>query len=336
MALVAAALGVWAWSAGAGGPANAVAPSPDPGSRPAPAGGWGALRVMTANIRLSEAGDGDNTWPRRRELVVKTLLARQPELIACQEVSPAQGAYLNKELAPLYANFPRAGVGTTDGVGGPDGRDGSGGGLRGQLLGAINQSLASLNTLYYRSDRFEAVDGESGLVLPDQPQADASENTYFTLAALKQTGDGRMVLAVDVHLRHNEAFAAKCAGRLREKLGAWVKRYPGAGVVVMGDMNHDRKSKVYAALVGADRPADGAPPLVDTFDYSKKPAKALWGNWHAFKGEPVGEWPSDLIFGGGALVTGADGGAEIVRDRGPGGQWPSDHFFVTATLTWRP
>src|SRR5678816_4825230 len=67
------------------------------------------LSAMTANVRLDMPKDGDNKWTNRRALVVKTFLKYQPDVIACQEVSPAQGAYLNKELAQWYAYVPRGG-----------------------------------------------------------------------------------------------------------------------------------------------------------------------------------------------------------------------------------
>ena len=53
--------------------------------------------------------DGVNVWPNRRELLVKTLLKYDADLIGCQEVSPAQGAYLIKELAPWYTHYPARG-----------------------------------------------------------------------------------------------------------------------------------------------------------------------------------------------------------------------------------
>jgi hypothetical protein len=191
--LAAAALGVWGWSLGARNSGTAAGAGGETViNRPVPARGWGPMRVMTANIRLSEPDDGDNAWANRRELVVKVFLKIQPEIIACQEVSPAQGAYLNKELAQWYAYYPRGGVaggganagGSTDGAragaangAGAGGRTGGGAGA--ELLGLLNQSLASLNTMYYRSDRFEAIDGEAGLVLPDQPQAQPTETPIF-------------------------------------------------------------------------------------------------------------------------------------------------------------
>ena len=279
-----------------------------------------SLRVMTANVRISMPDDGVNVWPNRRELLVTTLLKYNPDLIGCQEVSPAQGAYLIKELAPWYTHYPRAGVGTIEGDTGTHAS---------HLLGEVTASFSSLNTLFYRTDRFEQLDGVTGLVLPDQPQIQAAENTFYTLAVLKQKSDGKLLVVVDTHVRHQPAFAVKCVLKLRENVAGYLKKYPGAGVIVMGDMNHDRTEAPYRALAGVEAASDGLGVLADSFDYTKKRPGESWGNWHAFSGVSNSAWPSDLIFASGGWTA---EGTEIVRDGGEKGIWPSDHFFVFADL----
>jgi len=135
----------------------------------------GGVRVMTANVRISSPDDGENVWQNRREFLVKTLRKYDPDLIGCQEVTPAQGAYLTKELRQWYDHYPRAGVG---GGGKTEGRK--------NWKESVNLTFASLNTLYFRADRFEIVDGEAGLVLPGQLQRNPTENTFYTLAVLRE------------------------------------------------------------------------------------------------------------------------------------------------------
>ena len=338
---VAAALAVLAWTLGSGRGKSAQGQENLSTTRPVPAAGWGSMRVMAANIRLSEPADGDDAWTHRRETVVKNFLKYQPEVLACQEVSPAQGAYLNKELAQWYAYYPRAGVGSSSAPALGTGAE---------LMGMLNQSLASLNTLYYRSDRFDILDGEAGLIIPDEPQAEITENTYFTLAVLQEkagVGVGgaksHTLIVGDSHFRHGEVFGVRCAARVREKIGRWLKKYPGAGVIVLGDMNQDRTSKLYAVLTaggpaagGPDAlAADGCPRLADSFDYPAKPPAEKWGTFHNFTGQGFRDWPTDLIFYAGQLALAPGGAALIDRDQGPQGRWPSDHFFVTAELQWR-
>ncbi len=149
--------------------------------RKMPEQGWGKLRVMTGNIRVDMPQDGKNSWINRRELLVKTFLKYQPDVLGCQEVAPAQGAYVGRALAAWYGYCPRAGVGSGTQEATPSGAISSAvqHSPAAQLVGAAGELLSSLNTLYYRSDRFDLVDGESGLILPDQPQAIGPENTFL-------------------------------------------------------------------------------------------------------------------------------------------------------------
>jgi endonuclease/exonuclease/phosphatase family metal-dependent hydrolase len=287
---------------------------------------------MTANVRLDVETDGENRWTNRRELVAKTFLKYQPDVIACQELSLPQGAYLNKELAQWYAYVPRGGIGANN----PETKT-----ALGEMFGAFQDTLASLNTLYYRKDRFDAVDGEWGLVIPEEPQKTAAENTFFTLAVLKRKlPDNKMdsepnpveyLIVIDTHLRHDDAFAARCARRLREKLETWSAKYPNSGIVVTGDMNHPAGSQSYQTLVAAPATVKG-PPLADTMDYSlNRPVGAL-STYHAFRGKPTSNLPTDLIFFAGKIVL--DKPAQVLQDH-VGARYPSDHYFVLSTLRFK-
>jgi len=315
--IVAGAMMLWAWSMGGTRSPTPVVARMEPATSTADPN---RLCVMTANVRISEPDDGVNVWQNRRELLVKTLLKSNPDVIGCQEVSPAQGAYLIKEFAPWYTHYPRTGVGTIEGENGS---------RTSQLIGEVTESFASLNTLFYRTSRFDQLDGVAGLVLPDQPQSNPSENTFFTLAVLKQKADGKLILVVDTHIRHRQDFAVKCALKIRQNIAGMLKKYPGADVIVMGDINHDRREPPYRALAGVPDAADGLGVLTDTFDYSGKRPGELWGNWHEFKGVSNREWPTDLIFTSGGWKADE---TTIVRDGGENGIWPSDHFFVVTQL----
>ena len=48
------------------------------------------LRVMSFNIRYGTAKDGDNVWGNRRDLVVDTIRAFDPDLLGTQETLPFQ------------------------------------------------------------------------------------------------------------------------------------------------------------------------------------------------------------------------------------------------------
>ncbi|HVX85378.1 MAG TPA: endonuclease/exonuclease/phosphatase family protein [Phycisphaerae bacterium] len=283
---------------------------------------------MSANIRFASPDDGVNVWPNRRDLLVKILLKQDPDLIACQEVTPAQGAFLDKELGPWFTHYPRPGVGTIEGS--------KSGGVSGELMNALSNTAAGLNTLFYRTDRFEQMDGLAGLVLPNAPQANPSENTFFTLAVLRDklgaTAAGGVhfpdLIVIDTHLRHSGDFAIQCARRLHQIAGTYQAKYPGSQVIVMGDFNHDRTEPVYVPLVDA-----GAKPpetrWVDAFDYRLRKPGELWGTFHNFTGRADRANPTDLIFVTPGLKASP---AEILRDAGPTGRYPTDHFLIKTEL----
>ena len=69
------------------------------------------LRVMSFNIRYGTASDGENHWDHRREFVVSTIRAFNPDLLGTQETLGFQRDYLAEHL-PEYEVL---GVGRNDG-----------------------------------------------------------------------------------------------------------------------------------------------------------------------------------------------------------------------------
>jgi endonuclease/exonuclease/phosphatase family metal-dependent hydrolase len=322
----------WMGAGGAGGGAAAVqtqAAESHPAAAAAPADG--SLRLMTVNIRMDDPKDGENAWPKRRELLVKTVLARNPDVVGCQEVSPVQGAYLIKEMHG-FAHYPHGKAEGNENLS--------------EMAAQVEGTLSGLDTVFYRDNRWELLEGANGLVIPNELQDNPTENTFFALLFLRDRAHRAPdLIVVNTHLRHGPAFAAKCAARLRGLIAVKLKKHPDAEVVLMGDLNHDRTEKmVYEVLAGTPLPGqaamatDGAPMLKDTFDYSRKKPKELWGNWHNFTGKASREWPSDLIFVRGVMEHAP---AELVLDKSVEageagrGRYPSDHFFVWTTLTPR-
>jgi endonuclease/exonuclease/phosphatase family metal-dependent hydrolase len=65
------------------------------------------LKVMSFNIRLGVAKDGENRWDLRKELVVKTIREYNPDLLGLQEVFPMQEEYL-RENFQVYVYYGRS------------------------------------------------------------------------------------------------------------------------------------------------------------------------------------------------------------------------------------
>ena len=92
----------------------------------------GDIRVMSFNIRYGTAPDGENHWDKRKEFLLETIRAFNPDLLGTQETLGFQRDYLAKHL-PEHDVF---------GVGRDDGKD------KGEMM-----------AVYWRKERFKKQDG---------------------------------------------------------------------------------------------------------------------------------------------------------------------------------
>ena len=70
------------------------------------------IQVMSFNIRLGVANDGENSWPNRCPATIAMLQDQKPDIFGLQEAFDFQIGYINENL-PVYDNV---GVGRDDGV----------------------------------------------------------------------------------------------------------------------------------------------------------------------------------------------------------------------------
>lgn len=56
------------------------------------------ITVMSFNIRYGSALDGENAWPKRRDLLVETVKQSDPDILGVQECLEFQAAYLQEQL----------------------------------------------------------------------------------------------------------------------------------------------------------------------------------------------------------------------------------------------
>lgn len=68
------------------------------GADPAPTPEPFALTVMSFNVRYGLAQDGEDAWPKRREILVETIRQQDPDVIGLQECLLFQAEYLEEEL----------------------------------------------------------------------------------------------------------------------------------------------------------------------------------------------------------------------------------------------
>lgn len=278
-------------------PASAQAPA-----RPAPE----PLDVMTFNIRLGTANDGDNHWTRRREMLFELLRERDPDLVGLQEAFRFQ-------IEEILAAVPGYGV---VGVGRDDGK--AGGETSAILFKTSRLHVAESGTFWF-SDT------------PDVPGTRTWGNRYNRLSSWARfiDRDGSAFYHYNLHLDHEvQPSREKSVELLLARIK--VRSFPTEPVVVTGDFNVGEDNPALHYLVGAPgAPASPARALVDTFRVLHPDVTEV-GTFTGFTFGNTKDAKIDyvLVQPGTQVLA-----AEIVRTSRDE-RYPSDHFPVTARISW--
>jgi endonuclease/exonuclease/phosphatase family metal-dependent hydrolase len=262
------------------------------------------VRVMSFNIRYGTANDGENHWDKRKEFLVETIKAFDPDLLGTQETLGFQRDYLAERL-PGYDVL---------GVGRDDGREGG-----------------EMTALYFKRDRFEKLDGGHFWLseTPDQPGSkswDAALTRMATWVKLRdrRAPQARPLVFLNTHFDHRgERARLEAARLLRRRVAEWGRTNR---VIVTGDFNAGEGSEPYQALFGA---GDGGPsPLGDTYRTAYPGRDKREGTFSGFKADATDGPRIDWI---GVSREWRVVSAAIDRTAREG-RLPSDHFPVTAVL----
>ena len=263
------------------------------------------VRVMSFNIRYGTAPDGENHWDRRKEFLVETILAFQPDLLGTQETLAFQRDYLAEKL-PGYGVL---------GVGREDGKD------QGEIM-----------AIYWRKDRFDVL--ESGhfwlSTTPDVPGSKSWDSALPRMVTWVKLRDRkapnlRPILWFNTHFDHRGEQARQESARLlRKKL---LTMGEDCSLIVTGDFNAAEGSRPYQLLFGD---TEGQPsPIVDSFRAAHPERGEEEGTFSGFRAENTKGARIDWIGCSRdwkVLEAGIDRTARQ-------GRTPSDHFPVFAILT---
>jgi endonuclease/exonuclease/phosphatase family metal-dependent hydrolase len=255
------------------------------------------VRVMTFNIRYGSADDGENSWPHRRELLIKVIRDFNPDILGVQEAERSQVDELTDEF-PSYS---------VNGVG----READGGG--------------EYSAIFYRRKRFDLCAAGTDW-LSDTPAVPGSKSWGNNLPrivtwmmALDRT-NGRRFWVYNTHWDHQSQEARLKSGQLMAKqIGEQTEgKFPA---LVTGDFNAGEKNPAMPALTRKSN------LLTDTIRAVHRDEKVV-GTFNGFTGEPGPEKIDGIFTTREWQVL----QAEIRRDH-EGGRYPSDHFPVTATVS---
>ena len=281
------------------------------------------IRVLSINVRLSTANDGENSWANRKAFMTDVIIEGNYDFIGTQETVVHPNPELN-QVTYIASRLPGHGS---------YGRSREASLERGEAM-----------MIYYKKDRWKMDDTDHETFwLSDTPDVPGSKtepdagNTRTVTAALfhEHKGGqptGRKIYIYNTHFDHrSETARQKGARLLMERIAA--RKNKDVPVVVTGDINSGERSVAVRYMKGESMTLDGQtlnPPykLVDTFRAVHPDATDV-GTFNGFR--TPGREKIDYVFVSPDVKTIS---AEIIRTQRDG-RYPTDHFPIDAVIVWQ-
>ncbi|MBL9209131.1 MAG: endonuclease/exonuclease/phosphatase family protein [Opitutaceae bacterium] len=262
------------------------------------------LRVVSFNVRNSNAADGENAWPKRIGFFFDTLTGFDADLIGFQEVLAVQ----HDAIVERLPGYGFAGVARDDG-----------------------QRKGEWSLIAYRKARFTPV-AQGDFWLSETPEVpgskswDAALTRLCSWVRLRDTATGRELVFANTHFDHKGVVARQEAARvISERLSILARGVPA---ILTGDLNINEDNPAYAVFVRPSTP--GAIRWIDAYRAVHPERRPDEASFNGFK--PVVEGSRiDFIFHTADFAATAAAIDRTSRD----GRYPSDHYPVTAVLVWR-
>ncbi|MFF1717486.1 endonuclease/exonuclease/phosphatase family protein [Streptomyces sp. NPDC058268] len=254
------------------------------------------LEVMSFNLRYAGTTP-PNTWADRRPVTRELLRRARPHVIGTQEGLYQQVQDIAEDLGPHY-----------DWIG-----TGRAGGSRDEFM-----------TVFYDTRRLAPIEYDH-FWLSDTPDVIGSNTwgggsirmvTWVRFHDLRTDGE---LYVLNTHLDNASQYArTRAASLISERIAALDRSVP---LLVTGDFNvAAHKNAVYDTMLGAG--------LVDTWDAADERSKA-YATFHGYKPlVPNGDRIDWILATPGVRVHSA-----AINTFSQGGQFPSDHLPVQASLT---
>lgn len=181
------------------------------------------LKVMTYNIRLDVASDGDNAWPNRKDFLSTQVLFNSPDILGVQEAKPNQMADLKRALT----GYKAIGVG----------RDG--------------ENIGEFSAIFYNTEKLK-VENENTFWLSETPNQiskgwDAAYPRICTYGLFTNLESNTKFWVFNTHLDH-KGHQAQLQGvaLIQDKISSLNSGdFP---VVLMGDFNVEPNSELILKL----------------------------------------------------------------------------------------
>jgi endonuclease/exonuclease/phosphatase family metal-dependent hydrolase len=171
------------------------------------------IKVMSYNIRLDVASDGENRWDARKDKLAGLMKYHEADFIGCQEVQHHQLQYIQSVLS----EYDHIGVGRDDG-----------------------KEAGEYSCIFYKKDRFEVVK-QSTFWLSPTPNVvskgwDAAYNRVCTYGLFKNKKTKQLFWVFNTHFDHiGKTAMLESAKLITAKIKELnTKNYP---VILSGDLN---------------------------------------------------------------------------------------------------
>jgi endonuclease/exonuclease/phosphatase family metal-dependent hydrolase len=252
------------------------------------------MRLLTFNLRFANPLDGPNHWDHRKELVVETIFALNPDLIGTQEGTVPQLEYLTDHLQGFLPLVAHRQVDPT----------------------------CQYPTIFYRQG-FQVKDsGEFWLSETPAVHRSISWDSAFprmvTYGLFREAGRDLWFYFSNTHLDHISSLARHHGARLIQKFFS-DKNEP---LILVGDFNEPPDAAVFQELT---RPGHR---FVDTWRVLH-PQGPEPPTQHNFDGQPRGHRIDWILVTAPFQVTKAD---VVVYNHS--GRYPSDHFPYIAEVDY--
>lgn len=269
-----------------------------------------AIKVVTFNIRYGTAGDGENSWDNRKEMLMRLIKRENPDVLCLQEALRFQLDYIEANMP----GFAEIGVGRDDG-----------------------DTSGEYSALLYCKDKFRA--GLQGTFWLSDTDTVPGSITWgnactriCTYGEFQFNGSKKHFCVFNTHLDHISAYSRqKSTAKISEKIAAISKGFP---VILTGDFNAGELSTEILFLQGKSelvfedslKLKNQICILRDTYRIMH-PDDMEVGTYNGFSIAPEKD-KIDYIFISSSWET-LD--VEIIR-YSENGRYPSDHFPVSAEL----
>jgi endonuclease/exonuclease/phosphatase family metal-dependent hydrolase len=254
-----------------------------------------AINIISYNIRLNVASDGENAWPKRKDNVKALVRFHDADILCVQEALPLQVDELLENT-----NYAMEGVGRDDG-----------------------KRAGEFSAIYFDKSRFTRKDGGTFWLseTPEKPSKgwDAALNRVCSWVRLFDKKNKKEFLVFNTHYDHIGVQARiESAKLLKRKIQEIAPKLP---VVFTGDLNVTPETEAIATIKSF---------LIDAKEASAEPAYGPAGTFNAFKFDSPLKDKIDYIFVNKGFKVQKFGVLSDSKDL----RYPSDHLPIIARLSF--